>query len=300
MKLRLLVLTFVMLLTPLLQPFLEVRADNSPEPVTRYLFKTAGLTPPSPFEISTIWTSAPVGGSTPVHHHPGLLLGTILAGVVTFVDNTGKVTNYKVGETFIENPAIPGLARNDQTEPNFVMVTVILPKGVPFSAPEAGEPTPKVPIQNFWQNRVDGKPISGDYEVVVFVMDFVPGAQTPVQSFGGQTVVTALDGDLSYVVKGKEDSIKATKTLEVTAGEFGQVRNASSGNVRAFVAVLLPKGKTLVTPGVSGVPGVPASGAGGTSPSEESWRLYLTFGLFVVTMVSSLLLFNRIKRKKDI
>jgi quercetin dioxygenase-like cupin family protein len=286
-----------MLLTLLLQPFLEVRAANPPEPVTRFLFRTAGLVPPSPFEIATIWTSAPVGGSTPVHHHPGLLLGTVLGGVVTFVDNTGKVTNYPEGQTFIEQPHIPGLARNDQTVPNFAMVTTILPKGVPYSAPEDGQPTPKVPVTFFFQNRVDGKPISGDYEVVVFVLDFGAGAQTPSQAYGGQTVVTAIDGDLSYVVNGKEASIKATKTLEVTAGEFGQVRNASSGNVRAFVAVLLPKGKTLVT---TSVPGAPASGGGGTSPGKESWPNYLMFTLFGVTGVSSLLILNRLKRKKQI
>ncbi len=298
MKLRRLVLTFVMLLTLLLQPFLEVRADNPPEPVTRYLFKTAGLPPPTPFEIATIWTSAPVGGTSPVHHHPGLLLGTVLGGVVTFVDNTSKVTTFKVGETFIENPGILGLARNDQTEPNFAMVSIVLPKGVPYSAAEAGEPTPKVPITFFWQNRVDGKPISGDYEVAVFVMDFGPGAQTPVQAFGGQTVVTAIDGDLSYVVNGKENPIKTTKTLEVTAGEFGQVRNATTGNVRAFVSVLLPKGQTLLT---TNSPGLPNSGVGGTTPGGESWPLYITFGLILVAIFTSgLLIFSRNKRRKDI
>src|SRR6476620_9491033 len=122
--------TLVMVLTLALLPCLQLRAASNPEPVTRYMFKTAGLELPSPFEISTIYASATPGGATAVHHHPGLLLGTILAGELTFVDHhTGKVTKYKTGETYIELPGVAGLARNDVTETNFVGISVLLPKG---------------------------------------------------------------------------------------------------------------------------------------------------------------------------
>lgn len=294
------ILTLIMLLTLGLLPSLQLSAAPNLEPVTRYMFKTAGLQLPKPFEISIIYASATPGGATAIHHHPGLLVGTILEGELTYTDHTtSKVTKYGTGQTYVEQPNSPGMAQNDTGQPNYLFAAVVLPKGVPYSTPEAGAATPANPYKIVFQNRVDGKQIEGDYEVVTFISDFAPGTQTPVQTYGGQTVTTPLDGDLSYVANGVEKVYKAGQTFEQIPGEYGQVRNTGSTNVRVFMTALLPKGKTLVTAQIAKAP---ASGEGGGSLSQDKagWLLYLALGLAAIIVTgSSLLIFRRSKNQKD-
>src|SRR5689334_2611386 len=145
MKFPRLVLTLVFLLTLVVQPALEVSAAGPPAPVTRYLFRIAGLKLPEPFEISTIYSPAAPGAATPIHTHPGLLVGTILAGELTFVEHTGEVKKYTTGQTYFEVPGEPGLAKFEGSETCLNWITVILPKGVPYTAAVPGEPPPKNP-----------------------------------------------------------------------------------------------------------------------------------------------------------
>jgi quercetin dioxygenase-like cupin family protein len=302
MKLARIFSALVLLLTLALLPSLQLKAASNAAPVTRYMFKAAGLQLPDPFEISIIYASATPGGATAIHHHPGLLVGTILEGELTYMEHaTGKITRYATGQTLVEQPNSPGMARNDTGQPNFLFATVVLPKGVPYSTPETGSATPANPYKIVFQNRVDGKQFAGDYEVVTFINDFAPGAQTPVQTYGGQAVTTPLDGDLSFVENGVEKVYKAGQTYEQIVGEYSQLRNTGSTNVRAFVTALLPKGKTLVTTQIAGAPST-GEGRGGGSPSQDGpgWSLYLALGLAVMAIGSASLLILRRSKKPSL
>ena len=46
--------------------------------------------------------------------------------------------------------------------------------------------------------RTDGRPLAGPAEMVTFVLEFPPGAQTPAQTHPGQVFVTLLAGEITF------------------------------------------------------------------------------------------------------
>ncbi len=54
---------------------------------------------------------------------------------------------------------------------------------LPLSTAAQPNPLPGATVRH--QSKTDGIPISGPYEIVQFILDFAPGAQTPVHHHGG-------------------------------------------------------------------------------------------------------------------
>lgn len=114
-------------------------APASPAPTTFYVFRTDAVLPAGPYEVAhTVLDFAP-GAQTPPHTHPGQVVGTVLAGEITFT--TGGTTKvYKAGETIVELPGVAGQARNAGSTPATVLAVYLLPKGAPLSNPVAPAP----------------------------------------------------------------------------------------------------------------------------------------------------------------
>lgn len=87
-----------------------------------------------------------------------------------------------------------------------------------------------------------------DFDLVQTVLEFAPGAWTPLHTHGGEAFVTVLDGEL--VVRnaaGTETTYAAGDTWVERIGDFAEVGNMGDMPARIFVTFLLPKGAELTT-----------------------------------------------------
>ena len=109
-------------------------APASPAPTTFYVFRTDAVLPSGPYEVAhTVLDFAP-GAQTPPHTHPGQVVGTVLAGEITFTTQ-GTTKVYQAGETIVELPGVVGQARNAGSTPATVLAVYLLPQGAPLSSP---------------------------------------------------------------------------------------------------------------------------------------------------------------------
>jgi quercetin dioxygenase-like cupin family protein len=69
------------------------------------------------------------GAWTPVHMHGGVMMLTVLEGVVTHRYADGSESTFTVGEGWIEQPGVYGAAGNDGRVAARIMVSALLPEG---------------------------------------------------------------------------------------------------------------------------------------------------------------------------
>ena len=113
-----------------------------PAPTTFYIFRADAVLPAGPYEVAhTVLDFAP-GAQTPPHTHPGQVVGTVLAGEITFTTQ-GTTKVYQAGETIVELPGVVGQARNAGSTPATVLAVYLLPQGAPLSTPV--QETPGLP-----------------------------------------------------------------------------------------------------------------------------------------------------------
>jgi quercetin dioxygenase-like cupin family protein len=253
---------FLALILPLAAP-LGVAAADPPAPTARHLYRTAGLPAPGPMEVVQFLFELPPGAATPLHTHPGLTLGTVIQGEVTF-EIGGATTIYKVGDTIIERPGdAAGAARNATAATTLVVVSMVVPQGATASIPQPGAPVPSPAPVTRYLFRTPAIIPTGAYDLAQQVLDFAPGAATPVHTHPGQAIVTVLAGENLLTYRGVDTHYTVGDSFVEQPGVVAQARNAGSGPMTVFVAFLLPKGAPLSNPVTT--PGLPATGGGGTA-----------------------------------
>lgn len=274
---RVTVLAIATLLTLVLSP-LAAGAQQPPGPTIRHQFRTAGLPASGPMEVVTFVLEFAPGAATPPHTHPGLLLATVLEGEITF-SHGGAETVYRPGDSLIERPTEVGLARNTGGGRTRVQVSLVAPKGAPPSAPQPGGPTPAPPAPTaLYLYRADAVIPAGPYEVAQAVLDFAPGAQTPLHTHPGQVAVTVLEGELTFRSQGTATPYTVGESFVEPPNVPGQATNLTAGRTTVLATYLLPQGAALSTP-VQGVPGMPNTGGGGLRrPAPALWLLALGGG----------------------
>lgn len=250
-------------------------ADDPPGPTTRHQFRTAGLPVAGPAEMVTWVLDFAPGAQTPPHTHPGLLLGTQLEGENTFTSG-GADKVYKTGETLIELPGVVGVATNKGAVRNRALVSIVLPKGAPQSTAQPGAPAPALTPVTSYLFRADVVIPSGPYEVAQSVIDFAPGAQTPVHTHAGQVFTKVLEGALTFTAGGTTTVYQVGENFIEQPGVPGQARNAGTARATVLVTYLLPQGAPLSSP--VAMPGLPATGAGHGSANLSVGWLLLTVG----------------------
>ena len=256
-----------------------VAADDPPAPTTRHQFRTAGLPVAGPAEMVTWVLDFAPGAATPPHTHPGLLLGTQLEGENTFTSG-GVDRVYKTGETLIELPGVVGVATNKGAVRNRALVSVVLPKGAPQATAQPGAPAPSIPPVTSYLSRADAVIPSGPYEVAQTVLDFAPGAQTPVHTHPGQVFVKVLEGALTFTVGGTTTVYQVGESFVEQPGVPAQARNAGTARATVMATYLLPQGAPLSSP--VAMPGLPNTGAGGGDIGVPlGWLVLLVGGALV-------------------
>lgn len=265
MKRRMRILVFAILLALTLP--LGALADDPPAPTQRHLYRVAGLPPSGPMEVVTFVLEFAPGNATPPHTHPGLTLATVLEGEVTF-RHPDRERTYRVGESFIERPGEAGIATNTGATRTRVMASIILPKGAAPSTPQPGGPSPAPAAPTaLYLYRTEALFPAGEYDVAQQVLDFAPGAQTPVHTHPGLVVVTVIAGENTFTTGDKTTVYRTGESFVELPGVVGQARNAGGAPLAVMATFLLPKGEPLSHPAA---PAPPATGTGGSLPGMPS------------------------------
>ncbi|MCC6628693.1 MAG: cupin domain-containing protein [Chloroflexi bacterium] len=111
------------------------------------------------------------------------------------------------------------------------------------------------------QQRAEGLPVTGPMEMVTFVFEFAPGAQTPPHTHQGRVLATVLEGEVTVHMEGGEHTYKRGESWVETSMTHTAV-NTAPGKTRVMVSILTPKGAPLsqVQPGgPSPAPPAPAT-----------------------------------------
>lgn len=90
-------------------------------------------------------------------------------------------------------------------------------------------------------------------ETLVVILEFAPGAQTPLHSHGGVTLVRVLEGELTRHAGGTSDVFRAGEGWVETPRDVHSAGNTGSAPSRVLVTFLLPSGAPPTT--VEGAPG---------------------------------------------
>jgi len=265
---------------------LTAAAEDPPAPTTRHQFRIQGLPVAGPAEMVTWVLDFAPGAATPPHTHPGLLLGTQLEGENTFTSG-GAAKVYKTGETLIELPGVVGVATNKGTVRNRALVSIVLPKGAPQATAQPGAPAPALTPVTSYLFRADAVLPAGPYEVAQSVIDFAPGAQTPVHTHSGQVFTKVIEGAITFTAGGTSTVYQVGESFIEQPGVPGQARNVGTTRATVLVTYLLPQGAPLSSPvapaapatGSGGdLPGLPNTGAGGGTDVPLGWLVLLAGG----------------------
>jgi LPXTG-motif cell wall-anchored protein len=84
-------------------------------------------------------------------------------------------------------------------------------------------------------------------ETQSLLLDFAPGAWTPLHTHGGMAVVRVLEGEMTRRRGGVEDKFKAGEGWIETSGDVHAAGNSTGTPARVLVTFLLSKGAPLTT-----------------------------------------------------
>ena len=130
--------------------------------------------------------------------------------------------------------------------------------GVQSQTPSTSVQKPPRPTVEY-QARWDKLTPPANFDEVEMMVNFAPGAWTPVHYHGGPGFVMVVTGEVTKRSRGTETVYKTGQTWNEEAGEVHQAGNATASPARAIAVVFLPKG-AAVTSAVAGspAPAIPA------------------------------------------
>lgn len=139
-----------------------------------------------------------------------------------------------------------------------------------WPAPALGQDLPPGPATLHPLSRMPVEHEPGRFdEAQSLILDFAPGAWTPLHSHGGLTLVRVLEGEMTRRARGTEDVFKAGEGWIEAPDDIHAAGNASGMPARVLVTFLLPQGAPLTT-----VAGSPTQGAPpGPTTSFQSRRV---------------------------
>ncbi len=214
------------------------------------VFKTtfAVDNPPSEFDVIQDVVDFQPGAWTTPHVHGGVAYVTVAQGQVTY-RGTGKEVDYKVGETFMENPGNPMQAGNRTSAPARDLATFLLPQGAQLTSAAdlaGGELRPVLQPKKS-ENKFSVVNAPKQFDLIETEMDFAPGAVTPVHTHGGPAFISVISGELTLRENGTEKTYKAGEAWTENPGQFMQVANKGTAPASTFATFLLPQGAQLTT-----------------------------------------------------
>jgi glyoxylate utilization-related uncharacterized protein len=90
--------------------------------------------------------------------------------------------------------------------------------------------------------------MQGEFELINLILEFAPGATTPLHTHGGPGVVTVIEGEIVFGVEGKADQVaRPGEFYPDLPGTAHTAANKASTPARVSYVVALPKGAALTT-----------------------------------------------------
>lgn len=170
---------------------------------------------------------------------------TVIEGAVSF-STDGVETTYQAGESFVEPPDVLGQATNRTSGKTSVAITGILPKGAPLTTiGDTPIPNPPPGPTTRYLYRAEGAPLSGEFEIVHFILDFASGSRTPPHSHGGQGPFIVLDGELTYTTRLGTHVYKEGDFAVELSDHVAQASNVTDALTTTFFSVITPKGSAV-------------------------------------------------------
>ena len=113
------------------------------------------------------------------------------------------------------------------------------------------------------------------FDLINIVLDFAPGAGTPIHYHDARGIVTVLKGEIvQQPAGGAEQRLRAGQSFLESPGRRHRVANPTRANARILFTALLPKGAHLTTvPGTPQTPAQPGTlpDTGARPPSSIAW-----------------------------
>jgi len=218
-----------------------------PTPVYRTSMEITGA--PATFDVVNLVLDFAPGAQTPLHTHSGYGIVTVLDGEVVHRPQGGEARRVGAGESFTETPGNPHTATNESQAPARVAFTILLPKGAAVTTVE-GQPGSDAPAGPtvVYRTSFEATNPAPTFDLVNLVLDFAPGAWTPVHSHGGHGMVTVLEGEVVHRPQGGEERrVAAGESFLESPGNPHSAGNTSGAKARVLFSVLLPKGAELTT-----------------------------------------------------
>lgn len=95
---------------------------------------------------------------------------------------------------------------------------------------------------------LEDQTLTEQFDLVQLVLEFAPGAWTPMHTHGGVGVVTVLEGEMTVRMEdGTEQTYAAGEMWLEHPGEHAEVGNAGDAVARVVATFILPEGAELTT-----------------------------------------------------
>jgi quercetin dioxygenase-like cupin family protein len=202
------------------------------------------------FELINIILGFDPGAATPPHTHGGPGMVTVLTEEMVFGMEGMPDMVAKPGEVYHDLPGMVHTAANKASNTARVSYMVALPKGAALTTvvgAAQGADLPPGP-KTVYRTSLPGLTMQGEFEMINLILDFAPGAATPMHTHGGPGIVTVLEGEIAFGGEGKADVVaRPGEAYLDLPGTHHTATNRSSAPARVSYAVLLPKGATLTT-----------------------------------------------------
>lgn len=217
-----------------------------PGPTTRHRMTYEVANPPQgAMDVVQLVLDFAPGSFTPAHTHPGPTFVTVLEGVITR-DVEGTEETFQAGQGWTE-PGRVHAAGNTTDAPAQVLVTAVIPAGAPLTTIAATGATAQVtpgPRTVAMSRRPLETPPGAPYDLHHYILDFAPGATSPVHTHGGPTYVTVLSGLMQRWADGVQETFSPGDTWE-EPGVPHAAGNRAQSPASVGVAYLVPKGQAV-------------------------------------------------------
>ena len=241
-------LAMLMPLIALMANGVALGQELPPGPKTLYRTSLPGQSIQGEFELINLVLDFEPGAATPPHTHGGPGMVTVLTNEVVFGMEGKPDMVARPGEVFLDLPGMVHTAANKGSATARVSYVAALPKGAALTTvvgAAQGTDLPPGP-KTVWKNSLPGLTMQGEFDMINLILEFAPGAATPMHTHGGPGIVTVLEGELAFGAEGKPDVVaKPGEVYLDLPGTHHTATNKSSAPAVVSYAVLLPKGATL-------------------------------------------------------
>lgn len=250
-----------------------------PGPTTVYRTSLPAQAIEGEFELINLILDFEPGAATPPHTHGGPGMVTVLTEEIVFGMEGMPDLVARPGEVYHDLPGMVHTAANKSSTTSRVSYMVALPKGAALTTVVGvaqGADLPPGP-KTVYRTSLPGLTMQGEFEMLNLILEFAPGAATPMHTHGGPGVVTVIEGELAFAAQGKPEVVaKPGEVYLDLPGTHHTAVNKSTAPARVSYAVLLPKGATLTT-----VDAAPAQPVGMPSTGHSDHNGALTLALII-------------------